>query len=59
MRATICEYANQCPIYNGEKQIMDTPIVVYRNVFCKRGEKGWNNCKQHMEFKTEKLIKEQ
>ncbi len=41
-----CRFAIECPIYNGEVKVNDTPLTIYRNVFCNRGIKGWNNCER-------------
>lgn len=45
-----CRFATECPIYNGKIEIDKMPKYLYRNVFCERGEKGWNNCKQYSEY---------
>ncbi len=47
-----CHFANQCEIYKGKKQVKEMPLFLYRNVFCNRGEKGWNNCKQYLIYQN-------
>ena len=39
-----CKFAMECSVYQGQKSIRDIPLVIYRNVFCNNGLKGWNNC---------------
>lgn len=41
-----CRYAKECPIFNGEEKISETPLTIFRNVFCNRGIKGWKNCER-------------
>ncbi len=48
----ICKYAPQCPIYQGKELENINSLVVYKNVFCERGPRGWNNCKQFLIFKN-------
>lgn len=43
-----CKFSKDCAIYHGVESIaMD--LMIYRNVFCNRGPKGWNNCKKYIE----------
>jgi len=42
----ICKYAADCPVFNETLSVMISPNLVIKNVFCKRGEKGWYNCKR-------------
>ena len=41
---TRCRFAGDCEIFQGRKVISETPLPIYRNVFCNRGMKGWKNC---------------
>jgi len=41
-----CHYANECPVYKGEVNELETPDFLIKNVFCNRGIKGWKNCKR-------------
>jgi hypothetical protein len=45
-----CQFANECPIFLGKLKVSDTPLTIYRNVFCNRGLKGWKNCKRFNEL---------
>ncbi len=42
-----CKYNKECSVYQG----IDTPenmsLMIYKNVFCNRGEKGWSGCKKY------------
>ncbi|GAF05280.1 hypothetical protein JCM21142_94007 [Saccharicrinis fermentans DSM 9555 = JCM 21142] len=53
----LCKYTKTCPVFKGEVAINGTPLSIYRNVFCRRGDKGWNNCEQYLEFKVNSLSK--
>lgn len=57
MAANLCQYYNTCPIYQGTEETIGTPLAIYKNVFCNRGFKGWNNCKQFMDYKNQALVK--
>ncbi len=57
MQKHICQYAKKCPVFKGEAAISGTPLTIYKNVFCNRGPKGWNNCEQYLEFKVDTLSK--
>lgn len=56
MLKNLCQYRKTCPIYNGEKEINGDSLVIYKNVFCHRGFKGWNNCEQFLDYKKHELI---
>lgn len=45
-----CQYADICPVFKGEEKVSETPLSIYRNVFCNRGVKGWKNCKKYDEY---------
>ncbi|PTN05944.1 hypothetical protein [Mangrovibacterium marinum] len=45
-----CPHANQCPVFAGKHKTPGLPLFLYRNVFCHRGQKGWDNCQQYKEF---------
>ncbi len=47
MSKTLCPYTKSCPVYKGSGDTGGVPLVIYRNVFCLRGLKGWNNCKEY------------
>lgn len=51
-RQLLCPYSENCEIYQGKKPIQQPSLMIYKNVFCKRGEKGWSNCKYYVELKT-------
>jgi hypothetical protein len=50
MSTNCCQYIKTCTIYMGKEETISTPLTVYKNVFCKRGLKGWNNCKKYLEY---------
>ena len=50
MASNLCQYIKTCPIYQGEDESISTPLSIYKNVFCNRGFRGWDNCKQFKEF---------
>ncbi|GEM_PF-758159 len=54
---TRCRFADKCPVFNGEEVLSDIPLQLYRNVFCYRGLKGWNNCKKFIDFDNSKKQK--
>lgn len=45
-----CQFAKECPIFLGELKVSETPLLIFRNVFCNRGLKGWKNCKRFNEL---------
>ncbi len=53
MAVNICQYTHTCPIYQGTKEIKVSSLSIYKNVFCHRGIKGWNNCEQYLIFSKE------
>ncbi len=55
MIASICQYAKDCPIFQGKENASKIPLRLYQNVFCKRGSKGWNNCERYHKLKGEVL----
>ena len=55
MKESICKYQKECPVYQGTETISSTPLEVYKNVFCKRGIKGWKNCKKYEAYKHKEL----
>ena len=53
-----CGFAGKCPVFKGEKASPNgIPLYLYRNVFCNRGPKGWNNCEHYIEYKLDELNK--
>ncbi len=52
-----CPYTKNCELYNGKKTIEKPPLLIYKNVFCHRGVKGWNNCKHYNEINNNQLEK--
>ncbi|MBI9066267.1 MAG: hypothetical protein JEZ09_03170 [Salinivirgaceae bacterium] len=50
-----CKYSNDCPIFLGSDKSIVLDLMVYKNVFCNRGEKGWSNCKKRVEFEQEEI----
>lgn len=55
MTVNLCQYIKTCPIYQGMEDLNGTPLVIYKNVFCNRGYKGWNNCERYLKLKNEPL----
>jgi hypothetical protein len=47
-----CKYADECPVYNGTEKVSETPLPIFRNVFCNRGMRGWKNCETFEKFTT-------
>lgn len=45
-----CQFAGDCEIYKGNIKISETPLSIFRNVFCNRGMKGWKNCEKYNEL---------
>lgn len=52
-----CCYAEECKLFKGEEKISETPLLIFRNVFCYRGMKGWKNCKKFNELEQQKKQK--
>jgi len=48
MSKTLCPYTKSCSVYQGKGDTGGVPLVIYRNVFCLRGIKGWSNCKEYI-----------
>lgn len=57
MQTHLCKYNMECPVYQGNAGINGNPLTIYKNVFCNRGSKGWDNCEQFMEYKKQELLK--
>lgn len=55
MPKLICPYTKHCELYQGEKVIEQTPLLIYKNVFCHRGLKGWNNCSHYIRLITNNI----
>jgi hypothetical protein len=43
-----CKYYQTCTIYQGLESTGHMSLMIYKNVFCNRGEKGWLGCEKHM-----------
>ncbi len=43
-----CKYALQCNIYMDTTETTGNQLIIYKNVFCHRGERGWLNCKEYI-----------
>lgn len=56
MAANLCQYYNTCPVYQGKEETNGPPLTIYKNVFCNRGLKGWNNCEQFMDYKNQAVV---
>lgn len=56
MAANNCQHMKDCPIYQGKEETKGIPLTIYKNVFCHRGLKGWNNCEKFLEFKNQELL---
>lgn len=39
-----CRYADDCALYKGSGLPEHMTLILWRNVFCNRGIKGWSNC---------------
>jgi hypothetical protein len=52
-----CQYSKECPVFKGDATTNGIPLALYKNVFCNRGAKGWNNCEQYLEFKVNTVSK--
>ena len=57
MLVHICQYRIECPVFQGKEATNGTPLSLYKNVFCNRGPKGWNNCEQYLDYKVNTLSK--
>ena len=58
MAVNICQYTKTCPVFQGTKEVTVASLDIYKNVFCKRGLKGWNNCEQYIECSKQTSLKE-
>ncbi len=52
MSKYVCPYTKTCELYLGQITIENPPLLIYKNVFCHRGAKGWNNCKYYIKAIT-------
>ena len=52
-----CQYRKECPVFQGKVATNGIPLTLYKNVFCNRGIKGWNNCEQYLKYKVNALSK--
>jgi hypothetical protein len=50
-----CRYASNCPIFQGVELPPEADLIIWRNVFCYRGLKGWSNCKKYQHFENRRL----
>jgi hypothetical protein len=50
MSTNLCQYIKTCPIYQGKQETNGAPLALYKNVFCNRGYKGWENCEHYLEY---------
>ncbi|MDF1575788.1 MAG: hypothetical protein P1P86_11430 [Bacteroidales bacterium] len=48
-----CKYSDRCPLFQGIGIPERMTRSIWRNVFCYRGAKGWNNCQQFLLFEKE------
>jgi hypothetical protein len=48
-----CRYADTCPLFDGIGIPENRTQQIWRNVFCYRGTKGWNNCAKYKSFEDE------
>jgi len=58
MAANFCQYIKICPVYQGKEKTSGTPLTIYKNVFCTRGLRGWNDCEKFMDYKKHSLVNE-
>jgi len=50
MSTTLCQYSKTCSIFQGQEKTCNTPLTLFKNVFCQRGYKGWNNCDRYLKL---------
>ncbi len=51
-----CRFFKECIVYKGEVSENKTPHHIIKNVFCLRGQDGWNNCaRYHLYIKSEEV----
>jgi hypothetical protein len=48
-----CPYAGDCAQYKGTGLPENMNLVLFRNVFCNRGIKGWSNCDKFQLYENE------
>lgn len=53
-----CRFADECPVYQGKVNGLDSPQFLIKNVFCNRGIKGWKNCKRFNLLEQDKKVTE-
>ena len=44
---SLCQFAKECPVYDGTLVIERISPFLLKNVFCNRGFKGWKNCERY------------
>ncbi len=52
-----CRFARECEIFQGKVKVSETPLPIFRNVFCNRGMKGWKNCEHFNKLTSLELQK--
>ncbi|MCW3786468.1 hypothetical protein [Plebeiibacterium sediminum] len=48
----ICKHKDVCQVYQGRTIENKRMLTVYKNVFCIRGYRGWQNCKEYLMFEN-------
>lgn len=48
----LCKYSKECLIYKGEEESKSLSVWMYKNIFCTRGEMGWESCDRFVEFES-------
>lgn len=48
----LCQFAKECPVYQGDLIIDKISPFLLKNVFCNRGYKGWSNCERYKQAET-------
>lgn len=51
--SNICTHSNQCSLYHEKTDIKGKHLIIYKNVFCQRGIRGWKNCKIYFIFENQ------
>lgn len=44
---SLCQFAKECPVFQGDLIIERISPFLLKNVFCNRGFKGWRNCERY------------
>jgi hypothetical protein len=52
----ICQFADKCPIFQGLEKPQNATLLVHRNVFCNRGQRGWKNCDRFLAYEKEMTL---